>query len=526
MRYYFPESPKFRFFLQKQDCHKLTISAPMDMSREAPKSKADSSPTQEVKQAAAKTPPRPGEGAHRALDQIKAVQDWWAKPLPFMQPATPRAAASASPASKVPPPKPLETLDLQDVPATLQANGYKLDPALMRLWFGNQAYAVQSKEQKDSLPGAPFYPANLVDTTMLNMAELRKLERIQAAFEKIKSPEFLSSKPVRDALHKVCTKLRQGYGYDVKPEKEFKGDLQKMHRRYAFASITIGKRFPQSLDDIKVKALDKSAGFADDVELALGAFKIHVAISDAHVHYNGRFTRRVNIKELAIYVMAPYGFDAFEPVTPYLGHFNKKHFALVTDDDWVNAPVYAGKDMYAKNAVLRPVSKPMFLEWRQRHNKGGDMLLFSDRWPSSVDMNVEIPIRNTVSPYVAAHEVLNALQRSAHGTDYTGRYQFQLEDFGEYATAGTKLIDRIGGNRYDGIIRLNLKLFSEVSADNIELLAGAVAHETRHQHQSVIEHLRDSLPVVGQNTWHDQLDEKALADSASVLDEIKTALGL
>jgi len=37
MRFYFPESPKFRFFRQKQDCHALTEVAPVEMGRAAPK---------------------------------------------------------------------------------------------------------------------------------------------------------------------------------------------------------------------------------------------------------------------------------------------------------------------------------------------------------------------------------------------------------------------------------------------------------------------------------------------------------
>ena len=115
MRFYFPESPKFRFFRQKQDCHALTEVAPVEMGRAAPKGKDDVRQAQEVKQAIAKAPPRPNEGAHRFLDQVDAVH-------------------------------------------------------------------------------------------------------------KIKSPEFLNSKPVQDALRHVCSRLREGYGFDVDPQAEFKGD--------------------------------------------------------------------------------------------------------------------------------------------------------------------------------------------------------------------------------------------------------------------------------------------------------------
>lgn len=390
MRYYVPEPPRFRLFKQKPACLTLPIPAPVDFGRDAPKSKDDIGREQAVKQASTNAPPRPNDRAHRFLDQVEAVHRWWTAPVPAN--ATSTAPAASSGKSVAPAEKPLELLDLQDLPEAKQARGYKLAPALMRQWFGNPAYAVESEDQKACLPGAPLYPATLVNATTLNLSELLQVERIQAAFNKIKSQEFLDSKPVRDALYKVCSRL-PAEAVDVDPGQEFGGDLQRMHRKYAFAAVTVGKRFLQGAEDIRVHDLDTSGDVVDDLALALGQFRLHVAIQDAHVFYNGRTTRRVQVKEVAIYIMAPYGFDAFGPDVPYLGHFTKKHFALVTDGDWVPTPVYIGRDMHAKNAVLRPATKALFLQWRQKHNKGGDMLLFSERRPSFPSIDVVVPLR-------------------------------------------------------------------------------------------------------------------------------------
>lgn len=387
MRIYFPRQPDFRWTLQKQDCQKITTPAPVDLSKEAPKSQDDLRRDSEVRQALAKTPVQANARAHRFIDQVAAVHRWWTAAAP----AKPKAAApTVTPSASID--KPLEPFDLQDVPDAEEYKGYKLDPALMRQWFSNPAWAVQSPAQKRCVPGTPFYPLTLVDASTLKFEELRKVERIQLAIDKFRSREFLDSKPVRDALYKVCARLPVGYGNDIQPSEECGGDLQRMHRKYAFASITVGKRFPQDLEDIRVKALDTSRLPTDDVALALGDFKLHAAISDAHVFYNGNHTRRVHIKEIAIYIMAPYGFDEFEKGTPYLGHFNKETLALVTDGEWVNSPLFLGNDRYARNAVLRPVSIPLYIQWRQKHKKGGDMLLFSDRLPSFPDIDVEVPL--------------------------------------------------------------------------------------------------------------------------------------
>jgi hypothetical protein len=276
------------------------------MDREAPKNKDDVRQAQEVQQAVAKAPPRPNEGAHRFLDQMGALQKWWAAPFGASSSGATPAATSPVPSAAAKT-KPYEPLDLQDVPEAEQANSYTLDPVLQRKWFSNPAYAVQSREQKECLSGAPFYPPALVDSSTLKLIDLLKIERVRLAVDKIKSSEFLNSQPVQDGLRKVCSRLREGYGFDVDPQTEFKGDLQQMHRKYAFASITVGKRFLQGLDDIRVRDLDKSADNGDDVALALGEFKLYAAIQDAHVAYNGRTMRQVTIKEIGIYIMAPYG---------------------------------------------------------------------------------------------------------------------------------------------------------------------------------------------------------------------------
>lgn len=148
------------------------------------------------------------------------------------------------------------------------------------------------------------------------------------------------------------------------------------------------------------------------------------------------------------------------------------------------------------------------------------MLLFSERLPSFPHLEVVVKLHNAVTPQVAGQEVIRALQHSKHANDYKGHYQFVLQDFGEFSTAGTSVLDRI-----DGTIRLNSNLFFDVSAENIAAFAWAVAHETLHQNQNPLSQYRDSLPLVGHNPWHEELDDKALEDSASVLAEIKAALG-
>lgn len=426
MRYYFPEKPSFRFVRQKPDCQPASQATPVELNKAPPPSPAHAKQPQDSNQVASAKAVRPNESAHRVLDQIEAVHKLWTAPL-STKPATSAKVATVVTQATA---KPYDPYDLQDVPDTWQAQGYQLGPVLLRRWFANPLYAVATREQKECLSGASFYPASLVDSSTLKLSELMKIERIAQACDKIKSPEFLQSKLVQDGLRRICSRLPEGYGYDVNPVKEFDGDWQKMHRRYAFASVTVGSRFPHDFEDIRLQALDKSKLGADDVTLALGEFRLWVAIEDAYVAYHGHTTRSVRIKELAIYIMAPYGFDTFTPGSGYMGHYNKRHLALVSDGDWVKTPIAIGSEAHTKNALMRPVSRDDLLRWRDLHHQGGDMLLFSERRPSFQNMEVVVPAEPSPTgtlywggagldgPYI--QPTLRALQNAGISNVYVG----------------------------------------------------------------------------------------------------------
>ncbi len=100
------------------------------------------------------------------------------------------------------------------------------------------------------------------------------------------------------------------------------------------------------------------------------------------------------MESVALYAMAPYGFDDFANTIEYRGHWNKQRLALVTDGKWVNTPVYTGRDLYAKNAVLYPVFNEDHRRWRAKHQQGGDMLLFTQRMFPFIDtIEVVIPLQ-------------------------------------------------------------------------------------------------------------------------------------
>jgi hypothetical protein len=442
MRYYFPEKPYFRWFRQKQDCSKLQLPSALSISKAAPKPKAlakvAAADAQQPKPAAI-----PNARAHAFLDQVAAMHKWLTvSPPPKQRPPDPVASAPTSNGGK--PHKPIDPFDLQDVPASLDAHAFKLAADLMRQWFANPAYTVQSQSQKDCLSGAPSYPPELVKAHLLQHKDLIRVEHVKQAYEKIKTQEFLTSKAARDALTKILRKTPAGT-VDIDASQEFGEDLQKMHRKYAFAAITVGQQFPENFNDIRIEPLDKSKEVVADLELALGAFRWYAAINRAHVFYNGRTTRRIQVQSVAIYAMAPYGFDDFEQTLEYHGHFNKKHMALVTAGTWVNYPVYTGSDMHANNAILWPVFKQDFRQWREKHKQGGDMLLFSERMePRNEPIDVVVPLEPSPGgtiywggagldgPYIRL--TLDAFRNAGISNLYVGMTNTASQKFGQVGT--------------------------------------------------------------------------------------------
>lgn len=323
MRFYLLDSFKLRLFKQKEDVRRLTISQPVDLGTPEPLP-------------VPKPPPRQNEGAHRVLDQIQAVHDWWTIPPKFMQPQEPKPKGPV-PTEVI---KPVEQLALRELPDSEERTGLKTDAAMMRQWFKNPAYAVQSKEQKQCAKGAALYPPELVNASILKMDTLLKSERFMAVYDRIRSAEFLTSKPVKDALAKSLEWV-QSYGSGLNPAKDLKGDLQRMHRKYVFASLPVSKAFPEVFADVRAGEVEKSADTLDDV--ALGGYRLYVAVDGGHVLYNGNYSNKVVVDSIAAYVMVPYGFDDLGPEPEYRGHANKKLFGVVVDGGtWMGDAVYKG----------------------------------------------------------------------------------------------------------------------------------------------------------------------------------------
>ncbi len=117
----------------------------------------------------------------------------------------------------------------------------------------------------------------------------------------------------------------------------------------------------------------------DDLTGALGAFNFYAAVAFARFEPAGAYTRAI-VTHIAVYVRDPYEFSDDQ----YLGHWSPSHVAVVPAHQvaggtgWLEYPVVQGS-VYDKDSMLYPVTNKDYRDWRQRHQQGGDFMIYTDR---------------------------------------------------------------------------------------------------------------------------------------------------
>lgn len=163
-------------------------------------------------------------------------------------------------------------------------------------------------------------------------------------------------------------------------------DMQSLHRDWMFACQPVD--WPMSM--FKAELLDARTEAAQraimDRELMLSGMACYAAIHYAHVIPSGLTKQHITLYSFVLYTMMPYGFFERPGMDRYFGHWNRKGMKLVpllgTEAQplgrWASFPVYEGEDMYARDAVRYPIWSSTYRQWQDRHERGGDMLLFSE----------------------------------------------------------------------------------------------------------------------------------------------------
>jgi hypothetical protein len=312
-----------------------------------------------------------------AIDAAEAVgkfSRWLKAPPPPAFPKQSPSSAPVRPAMKVPP------FDLQDIPGAMRKLGMPMAAKLQERWLAGKAnYSRSVEDLRDQIDQhGQSYAPSMIDSTTIKMDWVLSFARAKRAFDTL----------IRDSLHAANAQpvLRK----KLMPYRNLKNllawelanqNLLEFHQKFQFQFLAVNSTWSDRIAQFLDLAFSRG-GVPDDLTGALGSFNFYAAVRHAWFDDAGRIAV---IPEVSIYVRDPYEFSTNQ----YLGHWNSRHVAIVPaylaahGRRWLDYPVVDRGD------VVYPVTNKSYRDWRQRHDQGGDFIIYTDR----INIRLDPPLR-------------------------------------------------------------------------------------------------------------------------------------
>lgn len=353
----------------------------------------------------------------RKAEELKAVDKAQREPeKPLPDPPT-----SASPVKskddgdddcRTPPP-----FDMLDIPGAMKKMGFHVAAKLAWRWFNGRKYILPTNK-------ADPYPDNMVDAETVTLDFTLKYGGAEARLRTLLNKSIYSINAIK-ALKRIMRRIieerfvNEGVALtgDIDAWKLSGGKIQDFHNGYQFQLERV-----TDLDTIDAN------GGVTDLTASLGNFFFLAALANAKVYsekyykYTGpnpEFCCRSSVEVTHVYVYArdSYSF-ADRPgrtASQYLGHWNRYGVIMVPsavvanlinngsekggDFKWGNHPGTPPLPLLYDNGFKKPVDVinglfgggmrrqdvyyPVYNgdynAWREKYNRGGDFLIYSDR---------------------------------------------------------------------------------------------------------------------------------------------------
>ena len=318
----------------------------------------------------------------KTADAVADFSDWLKRPPEKMATVAvqkTKALLATPPSRKVPP------FDIQDVPKAMRKLHMPMAAKLQERWFAGQENYSQSPGllQKEIDQNGLRYSLAMVDTTTVKMDWVLSFARAKRVFDKLIS-DNLQSPGAIDTLRRQLTPYknrREVLGWNVA-----QSDFFEYHRRFQFQRAAVNATWGQRISEYLVRT-ETAGGVPDDLTGALGSFNFYAAVRYAYFDHP---KRHAVVTDVSVYVRDPYEFSDDQ----YLGHWSASHVAVVpahqlaAGSGWLAYPVVDGS-IHEKDNVLYPVTNGDYRNWRQKHGRGGDFMIYTDR----ISVRLARPIR-------------------------------------------------------------------------------------------------------------------------------------
>ena len=262
--------------------------------------------------------------------------------------AKPIALDSQYPASAC-----FRNIQLTDIPAVMSKHGFRVGAALMDRWFMAPAFSMPISWKGSARAGFDnrSLDGHHVDTTAVSMSWALRFGRTQETFTELRRA-VLGTASV-ESLNRS--------------KEELFSNLKRAGKFGAYVSTFGDGRSVLDLHEtahmnarpVSSNGLEKLTDPIDDLYCALGAFTLHVAAEGVITplkRSGDQSTHQVDVHGLAFYIRDCYDFTDDQP----LGNWNASEVQMLP----------------ARH--LRLAENASFRQWRERHQRGGDFIVFSD----------------------------------------------------------------------------------------------------------------------------------------------------
>lgn len=404
-------STKWTEYWDSKGCVPLDTQKTVSMDRLAP---GESPPPPPPKPTKEQVKAQQAEENRQKLLEQKIKKPALANDKPAEKPTTPDSEKCENP----------PVFDMLDIPDAMEKLKWPVSAKIARKWFSSAKHVYNDKPNS-------IQP---IDDTSVTLDWVLKFGNVKDKMNQLLAKNIYSENAVTEAKAKVSTKLKDVWINQKSSSLSFNttssvGDSRQHHMDWQF-----------QLE--KISTLDTCNGFITPTDLtgALGSFAIYVSIGNVLVYgdkyyiYDNKnrtktccFEPQVEITHVHVYVRDNYSFNdgARSKKSQYLGHWNKTGF-IVTEgggfsdvidgryvhSDYGNSPSQKNLWGYLMNTELdKPVDRRMGLlkkfreqdvyfpiynksyrEWREKHNRGGDLMLYS----KAKYMKLKKPIKFTV----------------------------------------------------------------------------------------------------------------------------------
>jgi hypothetical protein len=313
----------------------------------------------------------------------------------------------------------LPVFDMLDIPDAMQRMGWVVSAKLARHWFSGPRHIF------DDNPNS----VQPIDSSSVSFDWVLKFGNVREKYESLVS-EKLNSDTTRKILKKkigdviadkFVGKKLSDFSIDTALASS---DLRQFHIDWQFQRADISNY--DTLDGLAMTDLTGAlANFA--IYVAIG--RVEVAGSSFYIYDNHKNTKTNCIEPKAVlthvyvYVKDNYSFNDKQGKTQYLGHWNKQGMVLTTggvisdliDGKYVHTdlgnapkmnwdyltynnlqePVDARRGLIGKLKeadVYFPIYNQSYNQWRERHRRGGDFMIYTKPKLMKLRNSIEISL--------------------------------------------------------------------------------------------------------------------------------------